>query len=509
MSSTTQAPGLIPLWPGFEYYEHQKVAVNWLLNLERSGYTVDNTKICGGILADDMGLGKTMEIAGLLKNNPQARTLLFAPLALIQTWTDVCTKANFNVYHFDQTKKLWKLVARARSLLGPAVYITNYEKVLRNASICKAPWDRIVLDEAHKIRSRGGMLNFYMRSVAAPYRWAITGTPVVNTLNDISAILRFCGYPTKTGKWVQEMWAALPHLMLRRSMEELRDEISGAPPVPEIERCIVPFQTAAEAEFYRGIQGALKSKMRALRYTKDTSAERLTMLLRLRQLSIHPQVYINAKRRELGKLYDRPDWTGPVSKFEEARGLMETDDQEQHRWLFICNFFDEMVYLKKFLLEEGLAAHVEVYNGQTPQVARDAILERARTAEIPAAGPQRSALLLQIHAGGCGLNLQEFDRVVFMSPWWSSALIDQAMCRAVRIGQKKVVKVYHLVLEEEYEASQNIDRLMHEKVEMKRQLAEDVFNAACHGVQPPDLTLSERLEMAQEVVQKQFDEAAE
>ena len=120
MSSALQAPGLIPLWPGFEYYEHQQIAVNWLLNLERNGYAVGTTTVRGGILADDMGLGKTMEVCGVLKNNPQARTLLFAPLALIQTWTDVCTKASFNVYHFDQTKKIWKLIARARSLLGPA-----------------------------------------------------------------------------------------------------------------------------------------------------------------------------------------------------------------------------------------------------------------------------------------------------------------------------------------------------------------------------------------------------
>ena len=511
--SVEKAPGLTPLWSGFEYYEHQTIAVKWLLELENRGYAVGRTTIHGGILADDMGLGKTMEICGLLKNNPQRRTILFAPLALIQTWTDVCTKANFNVYHYNQPTKSWIIVGKATSLLMPAVYITNYEKVLRNAAIWKAPWDRIVLDEAHKIRNRKGMLNYYMRAIKAPFRWAITGTPVVNTLHDIAALFRFCGHPTKTGMWKPEMWELLPHLMLRRSMEELRANISGAPPVPEIKRCIVPFKTRAEAEFYRGIQGSLKSTVRARGYTADVknNAYKFTLLLRLRQLSIHPQVYINAMRRDMGvKKYLRPDWTAAVSKFEETRELMTTDDQAPHRWLFICNFTDEMSLLRDYLLEQGLVSDVEIYSGKTSQGDRDAVLARARTSEMPAGGPQRTALLLQIHAGGCGLNLQEFDRVVFMSPWWSSALLEQAMCRAVRIGQKAVVKVFHLVLEEEAEASENIDRLMHLKVEMKRQLAEDVFAACCgRCTEPPDLTLEERMEAAAAAVDKQFNDAVE
>jgi SNF2 family DNA or RNA helicase len=68
-------------------------------------------------------------------------------------------------------------------------------------------------------------------------------------------------------------------------------------------------------------------------------------------------------------------------------------------------------------------------------------------------------------SGGVGLNLQHFDRVVFMGPWWTAALMDQAIGRAVRIGQTKKVLVHHLVLKEE--ESTNIDLMMLEKAEMK------------------------------------------
>jgi SNF2 family DNA or RNA helicase len=84
-------------------------------------------------------------------------------------------------------------------------------------------------------------------------------------------------------------------------------------------------------------------------------------------------------------------------------------------------------------------------------------------------------LLLQLQAGGVGLNLQEYDRVVFVSPWWTSAMMDQAIARAVRMGQQSVVHVYHLTLKAEKEGSLNIDALIRHKADQKRQLLDRLF----------------------------------
>jgi SNF2 family DNA or RNA helicase len=80
-------------------------------------------------------------------------------------------------------------------------------------------------------------------------------------------------------------------------------------------------------------------------------------------------------------------------------------------------------------------------------------------------------LLIQLHAGGTGLNLQHYDRIVFTSPWWTSALLEQAMGRAIRIGQKEVVKVYWLKLKAE-ENRFSIDEFMMKKADMKKNMAE-------------------------------------
>ena len=84
-------------------------------------------------------------------------------------------------------------------------------------------------------------------------------------------------------------------------------------------------------------------------------------------------------------------------------------------------------------------------------------------------------MLIQLQAGGVGLNLQEYDRIIFVSPWWTSALTDQAIARAVRMGQTEVVKVYHLRLAAESDTTINIDELINNKADEKRKMLETLF----------------------------------
>jgi SNF2 family DNA or RNA helicase len=89
---------------------------------------------------------------------------------------------------------------------------------------------------------------------------------------------------------------------------------------------------------------------------------------------------------------------------------------------------------------------------------------------------QTDVILIQLQSGGTGLNLQHFDRIIFTGPWWTSALMEQAIGRAVRIGQKEIVKVYNFVLQEE--EAINIDRVMRAKAEEKGSLCRQVLELA-------------------------------
>jgi SNF2 family DNA or RNA helicase len=530
MSDETPLHKIAPLWPTFTYFPHQLDGIRWMLDKERNGTSVLDREggyktVYGGFQCDDMGLGKTVQIVSTMINHPLMKTLLIAPLAMLDTWATMCMKAGIFVYMIGpsgwELKKQDGPVMRRKPLKTKiAVYISNYEKLYRVPSYYRQQWDRVVLDEAHKIRNGSGEVARVSRLIQAPIRWAVTGTPLVNSLKDVVSLLAFIGVPySPLFTWEPRYRTMMPYLLIHRSLDSLRSVIKGAPPVPEIHELVLPFVSEAEEEFYEGVQCGNASKNSSTSQENDkktekadallkkyqneqlSSIETFKLLLRLRQLSVHPQVYIHAKRRE-NSAYGRDDWIGPSTKMAKIKDimLMDLEDIAQdpvrvtilpneddgvvdvsikvntcHKYIIFCQFHDEMALLREFLITEGLAAdeHILLYHGGLTQSERSAVLQRSRASD------ETSVMLLQLQAGGVGLNLQEYDRIIFMSPWWTSALMDQAIARAVRMGQTRVVKIYHLNLAVEKDSLLNIDRLINDKAEQKRKMLMNLFAQCC------------------------------
>jgi SNF2 family DNA or RNA helicase len=475
-----------PLWHNFTYFQHQIDGVKWMLDKEITGTVVSNrdnitsTTVYGGIQCDEMGLGKTIQITSVIINNPLPKTLLIAPLAMIETWSSVCQKAGLIVYEVSKKDKdPWKImnpdshIPRHFMKFRPSVYITNYEKLYTNPSIFKQEWNRVVLDEAHKIRNGDGDIARYARKLQSPIRWAVTGTPLVNSLKDVVSLLAFLGVPySPLWRWEPRFLRILPELLIHRSLDSLRSIIKNAPPVPQIHTISLPFLTEEEEEFYYGVQGMIESKLNT--YQKDiiSSAEAFKLLLRLRQISVHPQVYINAKHRESSS-YSREDWYLPSTKLEAIKDIIKNDNDDKiHKYIIFCQFNDEMLLLQEYLYHNNLASkeNILLYNGSMNQMERTEVLKKSKETT------ETTIMLLQLQAGGVGLNLQEYDRIIFVSPYWTSSLIDQAIARAVRMGQTETVKVYHLQLKAEHESSINIDILVNSKAEEKRKMLQKLFS---------------------------------
>ena len=468
---------------GMSYFEHQEIAIRWMLDLEANGHQVGRRTIYGGILADDMGLGKTLEITGLILNGGQEahQTLIVAPLALLDNWIKIGHKARFGVWVFGAGG--WEVHKKARPT-AQQIYVVNYDKLLvksNESAILHFAWDRIVLDEAHRIRNGKTRLFKACKAIECTGgRWAVTGTPIVNSLDDAVVLFDFIGVKSKSHKWRDEKHMQLvAPLVMHRTLPSLRDVVTDAPPQHVMEKIVIPFATPEEEEWYMGIQGAIKEQARALRYERHSTSNAtiLKLLLRLRQISVHPQIYLNAYAREMGR--HAREWEHGSTKFEAVRGLLEEDieseksDGTPHKYIFICHFHDEMEQLKEFLEEEVCLKTVVTYDGSMSQGERAAAIEELEEADHPA------AILLQLQAGGVGLNLQCCDRVFFLSPWWTSALMEQAIARAVRMGQKEVVHVYQLALETEQDSSvRNIDRIINSRAEYKAELSEQFFSYA-------------------------------
>lgn len=467
---------IYPLWKDdFSYFEHQLEGIQWMLEKETKGTVVQDNVIRGGFQCDDMGLGKTIQIASVIVNHIQPNTLLLAPLAMIDTWSSVLERAGCMIYHV--INKQWVPVSKEKTLYTPerfvpqrpSVYVTNYAKLIHHPSLFYSKltskhqkiWDRVVLDEAHQIRNPDSSTAQSAYRILSPLRWVVTGTPLVNSQKDVVSLLAFLRVPdTDTYKWQSSYWNLLPSLLLHRSMDSIRHRLHNAPPLPTTHSLVLPFTTKEEEEFYHGIQNVQSSD-------GWTAEHKLKQLLRLRQLSVHPQIYIDAKQRE-NKYYKRT-WNGSSTKFDAIHSILQSEPDTPHHYLIFCQFRLEMTLLQTFLQETAGISHVFQYHGGMNATLRASTLRRSK--EIK----ETSVMLMQLQAGGVGLNLQEYDRIIFVSPWWTSAMMDQAIARAVRMGQQKVVEVYHLALSAEKQGSQNIDTTIFSKAQQKRFLLQEIF----------------------------------
>ena len=150
--------------------------------------------------------------------------------------------------------------------------------------------------------------------------------------------------------------------------------------------------------------------------------------------------------------------------------IITTDTPDRvHKYIVFCQFIEEMALIRESLLDKVKDENILMYHGGMNQAERTVVLAHSK------ASTETTVLLLQLQAGGVGLNLQEYDRIIFVSPWWTAALMDQAIARAVRMGQKEVVHVYHLRLMSESEATINIDTLVDSKAIEKRKLLDNLF----------------------------------
>ena len=481
-------------------FPHQVRGVEWMLTRE-----ADPDDLAGGFLCDTMGMGKTWTTLGLIQESDLRKTLLLCPLAVVQQWVTAAEEAGINAMTYK--KEGWSPTgdfAMGRKYL----YVMNYERA-KPETCAMLHFDRIIMDEAHVLRSGGGARykNIYKVAKRIPYSWCLTGTPLVNHCRDVEALYRLLR-GTREGSGVPNMNVAQEVFAgygLHRSAEWLpAAEVEGlnlGPPPKEVE-LVLPFSTDAEAEFYRMVQGQVARQLE-LHELLDTGNAMVMfkLLLRLRQISIHPQVYIESQRRSHGGAYGRRDWVGSSTKVDALIGLLRSQ-KVAHNWVVFCSFQDEITLLERVLSQELTVGVISTYHGQKKQAERlDALEENAeacaRNFTVPRflvdklplpddvcgiihsfVEPKQNVFLVQIHAGGTGLNLQHNDRVVFMGPWWTSALMKQAVARVYRMGQRKTVEVYRLLLEEEQ--TLNIDRFMMAKAELKEELCAELLEACSH-----------------------------
>ena len=475
--STEPAPEplgpLIPLWNGFAFKPHQLFGGNWLKNREK-------VAPFGGILCDEMGLGKTIQVISLIKEDKKpTHSLLIAPVAVLMQWSDIAQKSGICVLQCGK-KRTWEILGAFRPG-APKLFVIGYESAkLKPELLTSKSWHRLICDEAHRLGS-GKSCFPIIQKLDCKHRWFLTATPIINSLKDLKNILELIGVENayQLTSNIDAMKPVLASIVLARTMEQMRALGGDVPPTPEINTMTLPFETEEEGDFYRGMMGGIVRRWKALEADLGPAGApplKLQLFLRLRQLSLHPQIYIQARREALGVGYNRPNWTGDSTKFTAIRKMITEDPG--HKWIIFCHFHPEMHLLQDMLAKVPNVPSISMYSGALTFEQRKSVIDASH---MPLANEKDShVLLIQLQSGGVGLNLQHFDRIIFTGPWWTSALMEQAIGRAVRIGQKNVVKVYNIMLEEE--SVLNIDKIITEKAKAKGDLCRQVLSCACSSI---------------------------
>ena len=447
-------------------HKHQSVAVEWMLS-----------KPAGGLLCDEMGLGKTLTTVGFLLNKAKPYNLILGPLAVLDQWLNVLKTTNLAIYTIKGDA--W-VHLKGNPIFG-RVYLTNYDKLTSNTSYFKFSWDRIICDEAHILRNSESKKYLELKKLDYKCIWFLTGTPIVNGVRDLGALMHLID--KKINPELATLNKGLDWMSthaLQRTVSQIRDLLPGVLPCdPDVFNHYLDFTTPTEETFYRGIQGCISEELENLmcQDRMDMSIF-LGLVMRLRQISTHPQVYINARKKQLGKDYLRKDWAEDSTKTDKIIDIMRAE-KSPHGYVIFCHFNDEMTIIKKRLEKEMCVGNILMYNGSMTPEERSSIIE---TSELLVKNDTycHTVLLVQIQSGGTGLNLQHMDRVIFTSSWWTAALMDQAVGRVVRLGQNKVVHVHYLLFKET--TSLNIDSYINTRVEKKRDICSQLLAAADHSV---------------------------
>lgn len=416
--------------PTISYLPHQETGIRWMLDRE-----APDAPFCrGGILGDDMGLGKTFQTIGLIKNSPPCKTLILCPPALLAGWTEELRACGLPVTGLNG-------LTRTETKTGTVVATYNIAH-LHAVDFRAAKFDRVILDEGHIIRNGKATKRFWTCMAIArksPCRWILSATPVQNGAKDW---INLCTW-LKTKARPSQMPDLAPVIMLRRTMEDIRSDpvlAASVPPEPTFIRhsLFIPENTE-EGKLFR----TLTDRLDTLMDTRHVSALLvLELYMRIQQFLVHPQLYIESMRSKLKGAYHTPDWTGTSTKFNAFTQVLQESDEPT---IVFCNFRAEMDLVRDHAISLGWKVW-SIRGGMGSEAVAQAVQEAKAKANNQ--NPTRVLIIVQIVAGGAGLNLQFCSRILFLSQHWNPAVVHQACGRAVRIGQSSSVHIHFFSIDD-------------------------------------------------------------
>ncbi|KAK4693178.1 TATA-binding protein-associated factor, partial [Lecanoromycetidae sp. Uapishka_2] len=486
-------PFELPVAIKAELRTYQQDGVNWLAFLNR--YHLH------GILCDDMGLGKTLQTLCIVASDHHLRAEEYA-----KTQSSDCRRLPSLIVcpptlsgHWQQEIQQFAPFLSCLAYVGPAsertrlreqigttdVVITSYD-ICRNDIDVFTPfsWNYCVLDEGHLIKNPKAKTSMAVKCLASNHRLILSGTPIQNNVLELWSLFDFLmpGFLgtekvfldrfakpiaasrfSKSSSKEQEAGAlaiealhkqVLPFL-LRRLKEEVLDDLP--PKILQNYYCdLSDLQKKLFEEFAKKERKNLADK--AGSESREDKQHIFQALQYMRKLCNSPSLVVKedhkqyaAIQAQLARQHSSLKDVAHAPKLTALRDLLVdcgigTDPAENnnyispHRALIFCQMKEMLDIVANDVLR-ALLPSVQYLrlDGSVEANKRQNIVNQFNT------DPSYDCLLLTTSVGGLGLNLTGADTVIFVEHDWNPQKDLQAMDRAHRIGQKKVVNVYRLV----------------------------------------------------------------
>ncbi|MBR2241371.1 MAG: DEAD/DEAH box helicase [Clostridia bacterium] len=448
---------------------YQETGFKWLKTLDSYNF--------GGILADDMGLGKTIQLVSVilsyvedfeLKGEKGKASLVICPSSLTLNWYNEIKK-------FAPTLKVLLVNGNALERQNKIQQIPDYDVAIVSYDILKRDIDiykekkyefkYVIADEAQYIKNNNTQNFKAIKEINAETRYALTGTPIENSLSELWSIFDFVmpgylfGYrkfkelyetpivKDEDGQAMKRLKMLIEPFILRRVKEEVLTELPDKTITilnnemeDEQQRIYMSYMTQVKEEIETeiSINGFEKSQIKIL-----------SLLMRLRQICCHPSLFIE-------------NYNGGSSKLNQCIQIVKDAIESGHKILLFSGYTSMFDIIEEELKKENISYYK--LTGQTKVADRIQLVDEFNE------NPDIKVFLISLKAGGTGLNLVGADMVIHYDPWWNLSAENQATDRTYRIGQKKNVQVYKLI------TKNSIEEKIYELQQKKAKLIDNMLS---------------------------------
>ncbi|CAO1627101.1 unnamed protein product [Jaminaea pallidilutea] len=396
------------------------------------------------------------------------------------------------------------------------VVVMSYEVLRNDiADLSKRSWNYCILDEGHMIKSAKTKTTKAVKAIQSNHRLILTGTPIQNNVLELWSLFDFLmpGF-LGTERAFHERFGK-PILSTREGKASPKEQEAAALALESLHRQVLPFllrrlkddvlddlppKIIQDIECEMGIiQKKLYDEHSRSQSSDAGSSDIVTQALEgssedgapseggnkqhvfqtlqyLRKLVNHPALvydptkpkhksvvdaHLSKSGTTLRDISHAPKLQSLMQLLQscgvgvdesangsggEAAGVM-TSVSSQHRVLIFCQMKQMLDIIEHDLFKVHMPS--VTYMRLDGSVAAD---KRHGIVQVFNSDPSIDVLLLTTQVGGLGLTLTGADTVIFVEHDWNPMKDLQAMDRAHRLGQKKVVNVYRLITRDTLEA---------------------------------------------------------